>query len=477
MVMPDALALADQLLHLGLVTEAQLDEAWEAIGRDTTDAEALVRALERKEHLTSWQIAKLLKGEKDGFIVGGFRILYQVASGSFGRVYRAIDPHTHQGVAIKVLRKRWCRDRQRVEMFQREGKLVQSLDHPNIVRTAMVNTDPATGHYYLVMDFIEGGNLRDFLGIRKKLNPAEALRLIEDAAQGLAYAHSRNVGHRDIKLTNILIASEGRALLVDFGLAELGHEKNGKVERTIDYAALEKVTGAKAGDLRSDIFFLGCVLYEMLTGRSPLVTARDRTTRQQMQRFDNLPPMEKEEVEGPPSLFHLVQTMMAFNPQSRYQNAPQLLDAIRAVRREIEGKGPCPHDTVRSVFVAEGDVRLQDAIRDKFRELGYRVLMAADPNLALDRFRQQPFDALVLDAGTTGEEGVRIFDRILFEADRRKVDCAGILILQPNQADWAKRLPPRKSSAVMIRPVTLKQLHRKLQALVPLPAPKKEGKA
>src|SRR5262249_60712092 len=134
-----------------------------------------------------------------------------------------------------------------------------------------------TGQYYIVMEFVEGGNLRDFLAIRKKLSPAEALKLIEDAASGIGHAYSRGVTHRDMKLTNVLISTQGTAKLVDFGLAgifsrkglELEHSSD-KVDRTVDYAGLEKRTGVKAGDIRSDIYFLGTILYEMLTGRAPL---------------------------------------------------------------------------------------------------------------------------------------------------------------------------------------------------------------
>src|SRR5262249_23252533 len=156
--------------------------------------------------------------------------------------------------------------------------------------------------------------------------------------------------------------------------------------------------------------------------------------------FINIAPIALDEVEGQGSVIRLVETMMSLNPQQRFQTPTQLLDAVREVRREVEGKktsGPASTPTTRSVFVVEKDERLQDAIRTKFKEVGYRVLLAADPVRALDRFRQQPFDALVLDAGTTGEDGMLIFKRILEDADRLGVACAGIVILSEEQAGWA----------------------------------------
>ncbi len=472
----DAATLGQQMLKLGLVSQTQLQEAWEELGYAGGDAEFLLRILERKGYITPYQSQKLLKGDVDGYILGGYRILYKIASGSFGRVYRADDPQSGRIVAIKVLRRRWSEDEHTIELFEREGRLGLSLQHPNIVEVLAVNQDPITKQYYIVMEFVEGGNLRDFLGIRKKLKPAEALKLIEDAVSGIAHAYARGVTHRDLKLTNVLISTQGTAKLVDFGLAGIfsrkGLELDGgeKVDRTVDYAGLEKRTGVKPGDIRSDIYFLGCVLYEMLTNRSPLLMTKDPRVRMSPQRFDNVPPMRREEVEAPPAVFQLVERMMSLDPQLRYQTPSQLLEAVRGARRDVAGPAPeaDAKPTRRSVFVVQKDERLQTLMRRQFKDLGYRVFLAADPARAMDRFRQQPFDALVLDAGTTGSEGRFTFEKIMKEADRQAVPCAGILILAESQAEWSKEIESRPKVVVMVRPVTLKQVHRKLQALVPV---------
>jgi serine/threonine protein kinase len=478
MVNVDAPTLAQRMLQLGLVTETQLQEGWEEVGQRVGEPEPLLRALERKGYLTPYQSQKLLKGDREGYAIGGYRILYKIASGSFGRVYRAADPQSGRVVAIKVLRRRWSEDEHAIDLFEREGKLGLTLQQPNIVEVLAVNQDPVTGQYYIVMEFVEGGNLRDFLGIRKKLSPAEALKLIEDAVSGIAHAYSRGVTHRDMKLTNVLISTQGTAKLVDFGLAGIFSRKgleldsSEKVDRTVDYAGLEKRTGVRPGDVRSDIYFLGCILYEMLTGRSPLYLTRDPRVRMSPQRFDNVQPMRPDEVEAPPSVFQLVERMMSLDPQTRYQTPAQLLEAVRAARQDLDKpvSGPSSKPTIRSVFVVEKDERLQDAMRDKFKEMGYRVFLAADPARALDRFRQQPFDAIVLDAGTTGYDGRLVFEHILNEAERQVLTCAGILIVSQDQAAWAKELSARPSVAVMVRPLTLKQVRMQLQQLVPLPA-------
>jgi eukaryotic-like serine/threonine-protein kinase len=469
----DAATAAKQLLKLGLVTEAQVQECWNELGQKGGELEPLLLVMERKGYLTPWQTMKFCKGDVDGYFLGGYRILYKIASGSFGRVFRADDPHSGRVVAIKVLRRRWSENKHSIELFEREGKVGLTLHHPNLVEILAVSFDRATNQHYIVMEFVEGGNLRDILAIRKKMAPAEALRLLEDAASGLAYAYSRGVTHRDMKLTNILVSSQGTAKVVDFGLAgvyrSMRPEDDSQVDRTVDYAGLEKATGVSPGDVRSDIYFLGCVFYEMLTGRPPLEMSKSKMVRMQRGRFLDVRPIGKDEVQGPPSILRLVETMMSLNPMQRFQTPSQLLDAIREVRREVEGKSVNHRaaSAVRSVFVVERDERLQNALRQKFKELGYRVFLAGDPVRALDRFHQQPFDALVMDVGTVGEDGLLLFERLMAEAERQAVPCAGIMVLSEEQGDWAGRVKQRPMVAVMVRPVTLKQLHNKLQGLVP----------
>jgi serine/threonine protein kinase len=473
----DASSVAQQAVRLGLVTAEQVQDAWDELGTRGNEPEPLLRLLERKSHLTPWQSGKLLKGDSDGYFLGGYRILYKIASGSFGRVYRADDPTTGTVVAIKVLRRKWSEKKHNVELFEREGKLGMSLRHPNVVEILAVNRDPLTGQHYIVMEFVEGGNLREILAIRQKLEPAEALRIVEEATGGLAYAYSRGLTHRDMKLTNILISSAGVAKLVDFGLAAVGPHPAQKgddfqVDRTVDYAGLEKATGVPAGDVRSDIYFLGCVLYEMVTGRTPLEATRDARARMRRERFSQVPPIEPEEVGGHTAVTRLVQTMMSLNPAERYQTPSQLLDALREVRREVEGRSAGGAGSRRrrrygySIFVAEKDERLQDTLREKFKGQGYRVFIAGDPLRALDRFRQQPYDALVVDARTTGEEGIHIFERVLKEAERSRLPLVGILILSKEQARQQQRLEIPEGAALMVGSPTMRQLRHKLEELL-----------
>jgi serine/threonine protein kinase len=466
----DAAGLSNVAVRLGLLQPHHVQEAWDELGARDGKADAFLRVMERKGYLTPWQSSKLLKSEIDGYFLGGYRLLYKIASGTFGRVYRADDPSTGRVFAVKVLRKKWSENKHVIDLFEREGRMGMSLKHPNIVEILAVSQDPSSRQYYIVMEFIEGGNLREILTIRKKLEALEAVKILEETAAGLAYAFTRGITHRDMKLTNILISSSKVAKIVDFGLAEITNMFKAKeeinIERTVDYAGLEKATGVAHGDTRTDIFFLGCVAYEMLTGRPPLDMTRDKHIRMQRERFADIPAMSPDEVKGPPTLFRLVETMMSVDSSLRYQTPSQLLDAVRDVRLELEGKAKGQASSVKTLFLAERDERLQDVLRDKLKELGFRVLIAADPQRALDRFRQQPFEVLIVDAGTTGEGGIGIYEKILSEAERRSLPCGGILMLNQDQHEWQRRIQPHPKSTVLVQPVRLKQLMKTIQELM-----------
>lgn len=471
MEITDLASLNQQGVRLGLLTEEQIQEAV-AEAHSKENVAEILRILESKGYLTQWQSAKLLKGDTDGYYLGGYRLLYKIASGSFGRVFRADDPSTGRVVAVKVLRRRWSEDQQRIDLFFREGRVGMSLKHPNIVEILAVGQDPASGQYYIVMEFVEGGNLREILQIRKRFSVAEALKIIEEASAGLAYAYTRGVTHRDMKLTNVLISATNTAKLVDFGLAQFsaGPEDKEKVDRTVDYAGLERATGVKPGDVRSDIYFLGCVLYELLTGRPPLQMTKDKNARMQRRRFEEVEPMSPNEFNAPPSVFLLVETMMSLDVQQRYQTPNQLLEMVKNVRRDVEGRPDSAGPVQRSLYLVERNETLKEKLRETFKEMGYRVLIASNPNNAFDRFRRHPYDVLIVDARTVGFEGMQVFEMVLAEAERKNLRVAGVIILGDDQADWQERLKKLPRGAALIdqdgHPLTIKRLNRTLNQLL-----------
>ena len=486
----DASGIGQLALRMGVVTDEHVRECLIDLDDRTAPAEAMIALMERKGILTPWQGRKLLKGDLDGYILGGYKILYKIASGSFGRVYRAVDPRTGSVVAIKVLRNKWTMDKQKVDLFIREGKLGLTIRHPNIVSVLNVGQDAATGAYYLVMEFVEGDNLRGIITSRKKIEIDVALRVMEECAAGLQAAVQKGLTHRDIKPTNILISTDNAtAKLVDFGLAEIttaagsvhlqrqsDRDEDVAVDRTVDYAGLEKATNMKPGDVRSDIYFLGTVLFEMVTGEPLMPVTKDRQARMMASRYqmvEDTLARKGPELGLPTDLQRLIAKMVAYDPKERFQTPALLLEAVRQCRADLGGSavlqvrsrvaaGP------RTLFVVEGNDKLRDAIRDKFKANGFRVLISIDPNQALRRFREQPFHALIVDARTVGEDGVEAFNRVLREADTAAVDVGAVLILGPDQQQWRGRTSTHKGGAVLDDPVTMKQLIEKVCELVPV---------
>ncbi len=379
-------------------------------------------------------------------------------------------------MAIKVLRRRWTEDPRKVDLFEREGRMGLRLQHPNIVQILAVHCDRASGQFFIVMEFVEGSNLRDLLAIRKKLDVKEALRITEEAAAGLAHAYSHSLTHRDIKPSNILLSSTGAAKLVDFGLADIArgagyilNDDDTVVDRTVDYAGLEKATNVKAGDVRSDIFFLGCVLYEMLSGRPALPPTRDRRARMLASRFEHIQPLTPADVEMPSAVYHLLDRMLALNPNDRFQTPAQLHDAIRAVQMEIAGgssAGPLTPHGPRTVFVVEKREKLQEQLREKFKSLGFRVLVSIEPERALERFRSQPYHALVLDVGTVGAEALPVYRGIQAEAKKKQARCAGLILLAEEQAQLGEQIADYADTALLIFPLKKGELERALEQLL-----------
>lgn len=471
----DAKQIAQLALNQRLLTPAQLEECLNELGTATNDAEELLTLLERKSFLTAFQTEKLRKGDMHGYYLGNYRLLYKIASGSFGRVYRADEPASGRVVAIKLLRQRWCDKPEVIELFEREGRVGMSLRHPNIVEIITIGKVPSERQYYIVMDFVEGGNLRDILKLRGKFEVGEALKILEEVTSALVYAFAKGCTHRDMKLTNILISSQGTAKVVDFGLAQLYTsallgEEDTQVQRTVDYAGLEKATGAPFGDVRSDIYFIGCVAYEMLSGRPPLMLTKNKHARMSKERFLNVKSLSPDEIKGPPLVIPLVQNMMALDPSQRFQTPAQLLDAIKHARASVaalEGKAGEAPKVTPTVFIVETDERLQDAFRDKLRQLGYKVLIAGDPNRAVERFRQQPYQGLIVDVGTTHKEGLNAFNTVLQRARSLAMACHGFVLLNEDQQHIAANLDPNYQATVLTRPLKLGHLIKALQKKIP----------
>lgn len=468
--------LCRQLVRLQLAPQQQIDACLLQAGRRSSDVSELLKYLENKGILTSYQVSRIEKGEIEGLVLGHYKLMYRNASGSFARVYRACDLRTGKMIGLKVLRQRWSEDPKAVNEFRREAELGKTRKHENIV--PIYEVGESNGQHYFSMEFVEGGNLRDFINIRKKLNAAEATKCIREMTEALQYAYSKGSTHRDMKMTNVLMSSQGVAKLVDFGLAGVAEDARSDGEssqRALEYATLEKNTGAPRDDPRSDLYFLGAIYYELLTGIPPLPRTKDRFERSQFSRYMQVRPVRVLEPGLPRSVAAIVDRLMQLNPGLRYQSAADVLRDLRAASAEMdqspanavnnnghqspaESSRPAPIDNLCTVMCIEDRHKQQDILREYFSKHGFRVLVLSDMQRGLNRLRNNPPDCMVIMGESLGDEALTGFREA--QAFQRDANMGIVMVLAEQQSDWKDELEETDNCRVLVQPVTLRELRK-----------------
>ncbi len=482
MVELSAEQFAQRAFDLNLLDERQLQDIWGQIGSRQLSREEFQQILLRRELLTNYQTERLLRGERGGFFYGNYKVLYLIGTGTFARVYRACHKTTGEIVALKVLRRRHADKPEQAESFLREGQMGATLKHPHIVPIMEVHSQG--GEYFLVMKFIEGRNLREFIKIRKKFEYAEATRLIADVANGLSYAFQRGICHRDLKMSNVLVSSRGQAMLLDFGLAGADNRMsddavaNSPNPRTIDYAGLERATGVRKDDPRSDIYFLGCIFYHMLTGTPPIQETRDRIQRLSKTRFLNVTPILQLAPDLPRVIASVVNRAMELDPNERYQSPGEMLADLKSAMQRMNEPytaseeepvkaAPQPAAPSHSLMFVESNVPLQDIIRQRLKKNGYRVLVTADPQRALSRFADgaKAADCVIFSTGELGQAALDAFNR--FAEDKHTSSIPAMLLLGEDHAAWKKQAKLNDHRVAISMPIKLREFREVLTKLVP----------
>src|SRR5688500_88196 len=300
-----------------------------------------------------------------GSQINQYKIEEKIGSGGQGTVYRALDTKLNRTVVIKVLPAEITQKTANFKRFEREAQLCSQLDHPNIC--TIYDFNEANGVFYIAMQYVEGKNVRQLVSGRP-LELRSALSIGIQVTDALAYAHSKNIIHRDIKAGNIMVAPGGQVKVLDFGLAKLLEDEQAEQHRGLDrteitelgipygtatYAAPEQAKGERA-DERSDIFSTGVLLYEMLTGIWAFQGKTVIDVRHQVLYGTPRQLAEMRTDPMPAGLQTIVDKALQKDPKNRYQKIAQMRDDLRGVLHQVAGAQLMAGDTFAPLHVDSG---------------------------------------------------------------------------------------------------------------------------
>ena len=301
----------------------------------------------------------------DGALLDGrYRVEDKIATGGMSTVYRGLDIRLDRPVALKVMDARYAHDSQFLTRFQREARAVARLKDPGLVAVYDQGLDAA--HPFLVMELVEGGTLRELLRERGPMPPHAAAAVLRPVLGGLAVAHRAGLVHRDIKPENVLISDDGEVKLADFGLvramAEAGITSTSVILGTAAYLSPEQVSSG-AADPRSDVYAVGILAYELITGATPF--SGDNPLAVAYLRMDHDVPHPSSAITGVPTQFdEFVARATTRNPDDRYADAAEMAEDLDAIAAELalpKFRVPAPKNSAQHAAATAYHSRLAEA--------------------------------------------------------------------------------------------------------------------
>jgi serine/threonine protein kinase len=305
-----------------------------------------------------------------GTKLGRYEIRSQLGAGGMGEVYLGQDTELDRKVALKILPAELAASRDRMRRFVQEAKAAAALNHPNIAHIYEIGEQE--GLHFIAMEYVEGKTLREKIHY-ERTELKKLIKYLQEVAGGLAKAHAAGIVHRDLKPDNIMIARDGYAKILDFGLAKLveqsasafdretasdiatvvleEHSIPGKLMGTVGYVSPEQAQGKADIDHRSDIFSFGCVLFEAATGRRPF---QGESKVQSLYRivYEQAPPLKEFNPDASPELQRIINHCLAKDPDERYQSIRDVALDLKELRRAMEGDTQfdttAPHSAIGS---------------------------------------------------------------------------------------------------------------------------------
>ncbi len=309
-----------------------------------------------------------------------YELLEKIGDGGMATVYRARCTLLDRIVAVKILKEEYAKDNILVQKFKSEAQAAARLSHPNIVNVYDVGED--NGFHFIVMEYVEGTNLKEYIREKGPLPPDEAVRIALMICEGLIRAHEKGLIHRDIKPHNILLTRDGTAKVADFGIARAANSVtitySGDMVGSVHYVSPEQARGEPV-NTTSDIYSLGCVLYEMVTGRVPFDADSPVTVALKHIHETPVPPSVINEA-VPSGLEEVIMTAMEKKPSYRYQSAKEmkqaLSGALNAQKGRFSKKTRTDDKTLVMPPVGEGDDYGVPRKKKKMRPMGWIIIAA-----------------------------------------------------------------------------------------------------
>jgi serine/threonine-protein kinase len=309
---------------------------------------------------------------------GRYRLDARIGAGGMSTVYRAFDEKLEREVAIKLLHREIATDSDQLERFRREARAVARLSHPHIV--GVIDAGEDESRPYIVFEHVDGETLKDRIRRRGRLPIDEAIAYAIEIARALGYAHQRGIVHRDVKPQNVLIDEEGSAKVTDFGIARSLHEEgltaDGRVLGTTDYVSPEQALGQEV-DGRTDIYSLGVVLYEMLTGEVPFHGETQVSVAMKHVR-EELPDVQRERPQVSATLAAVLDRMTDKDLEHRYGDIPSViadLEEALAIEAARSGTATGEATAVLRTLPPQTRRRLPFRMRHPISILGVLVLL------------------------------------------------------------------------------------------------------
>ena len=348
------------------------------------------------------QTAATLDSLAQGLLIRNYIIEKRIGVGGMGAVFKSWDEDLERVVALKVLSPSYCRDPLAVKRFRNESRSAARLDHDNIARVYGIGE--SHGLHYIAFEYVDGINIRDLIRQQIRLNIPEALSYILQIVAALKHTAAAHVFHRDIKPSNIIVKPNGRAKLVDWGLARLNNRSEDSVDLTsagttlgtFDYISPEQARDPRTVDLRSDIYSLGCTFYHMVTGEAPYSSG---TMLQKLLDHQNktVPNPSLRNPSISPELASIIMRMMASDPARRYQDADTLLEDLYTVADQYNLRA-IPAESV--IFARPVEAQLEPFWK---RHLGLISIVSL---LLIAVFSVERFNAMVYTQGAVTQPDV-----------------------------------------------------------------------